>query len=493
MDINPYGKSQLIRKGTEDFLQQQFLKNNPPVKHFFIWLITFTFVFGLKAETPLETAVLAAVRDAHFDRVIDFGAGNQEHPVKAKLGLPSQRIAQPPDVDVAVIQLDAAGNMVDRADVLLSRDYPNGLVVPLDKDAGASSVRFLRWDIERSDGGTFSPEDGHQLTSKGWTNDPPLSENDYLIAGREDAPVQFMTPYPASLFKLMLAFHLMRMVDSGRLSLDTEYTYAVTGAKPETRKIRDWMDPMITLSDNHCTSALLKMSADKNELDALNREFRELNLGTLQINGINREDGRHWNPGQITMTSFDAAKLLWLIDGPPKTLWLRADTKPVAADYLSESSRSYLKKELSDQAFNVCLSTADFPGGTNVSSGIPSLVSPRWISPTNGHVYLEKIDYGVDVREANTNAQVNFAHKTGWSFNYVSDAGIVTSFSGKPFRHYVIAFMANLGYRYADEIFADRKTFPYEDHFCPIEFTQRIPALGKAIDDAVMKLSASTK
>ena len=99
-----------------------------------------------QAETPLESALLAAVRDAHFEDVIDFGAGNEARPVKAHLNIPAKKIAHPPNVNVAVIQFDADGKMTDRAYVLLSRDYPDGLVVPLDRDTGASSVRFIRWN-----------------------------------------------------------------------------------------------------------------------------------------------------------------------------------------------------------------------------------------------------------------------------------------------------------------------------------------------------------
>ena len=124
-------------------------------------------------------------------------------------------------------------------------------------------MRFLRWDIERSDGGTFSRADGRQLTTKGWTNNPPLTDADDIVPGRTNAPYQFMAPYPASLFKIMVAFHVMRMIDSGKISLDTEYVYEIAGAKPEPRKIRDWLEPMITVSDNYATSALLKMLHDK--------------------------------------------------------------------------------------------------------------------------------------------------------------------------------------------------------------------------------------
>ncbi len=443
--------------------------------------------------SPLESNLLAAVRAAHFENVIDFGAGNESRPVRAHLGQPGRKIAHPPNVNVAVIQLDASGKMVDRAYVILSRDYPDGLVVPLDKSLCASAVRFLRWDIERSDGGTFSPDDGNQLSAKGWTDNPPLTEADDILPGRQGAPYRFMAPYPASLFKIMVAFHAMRMVDAGKITLDSDYTYAVQGASPETRKIREWIDPMLTVSDNHATSALLKMFHDKNEIEPLNREFRDMNLVTLQINGTNPKDGRTWSPGQIHMTAWDVARLFWLIDGGPATLWTGADGKPVSAQTLSDSSRAYLKKTLSDQAFNNALTTANMPGKPHIRPGIPSRVSERWINPGTGHVVVGETDYGVDIREANARAEVNFAHKTGWTFNYGSDAGIVSSLPGKPFRHYIIAIIGNLGERYADEEFADSKIFPSHIRDNPIAYTQRIPALGREIDEFVTRLSESNK
>ncbi len=454
------------------------------------------FAFGLllsasmagRAESPLELTLLQAVRDAHFEGVADFGAGNENQPVK-----PAATIAHPPNVDVAVIQLDEQGRQVDGADVLLSRDYPRGLIVPLDPDTGASRVQFIRWDIERSDGGTYSHGDGNRLTAKGWTNDPPLTEADAILPGRANAPVQFMAPYPASLFKSMVAFHIMRMVDEGKLTLDTEYVYAPGGAVPESRRLRDWLDPMITVSDNHSTSALLKLLHDRHEIEPLNREFRELNLGTLQLNGTSAADGLGWQPGQIHMTAYDTARLFRLIDGGPGVFWRGANGEPVTEQILSEPSRAFLKKLLSEQGFNEALTTANFPGAPGVRPGIPSRVAARWITPGNGHVILEGSDYGVDIRDATARAAVNFAHKTGLTFNYGSDAGIVTSLPGQPFRHYIIAFLGNLGYRYADEAFMTHTNFPAFVRVSPIAYTQRIPALGKAMDDALIKLSAAKK
>ncbi len=447
----------------------------------------------LAAASPLESVLLKAVQAARFNEVIDFGAGNEAYPVKAHLHLPAARIAHLPNVDVAVIQLDRQGRMVDRAEVLLSRDYPEGVVVPLDPDRGAVGVRFLRWDIERSDGGTFSKDDGRQITKKGWTNDPALTPDDDLVAGRTNVSLQFMAPYPASLFKTMVAFHVLRMADAGKISLDSDFVYNPPGTQADRRPIRDWLEPMITVSDNHAARALLKLLHDKNEISALNREFRDLNLPTLQINATSPSDGAGWSPGQIHMTAFDTARLFWLIDGGAGVFWKGRQGQPVTESVLSDSSRAFFKQLLEAQAFNDALTTANYPGAPNVRAGIPSLVAPRWINPTNGHVCVEGTDYGQDIREVNGRAEVEFLHKTGITFNYGSDAGIVYSLPGHPFRHYIVAFLANLGYRYADAQFSSRTNFPALDRTSPIPYTQKLPTLGRTIDEAIKKFKTDDR
>ncbi len=442
------------------------------------------------AESPLEKAVLAAVREARFDRVIDFGPANEDKDIPKGS---AKQIAHMPNVDVAVIQLDAEGRAVACANVLLSRDYPNGLVVPVDVNNGANTVRFRRWDIERWNGGTFVAGTNQPLATKGWTNNPPLTDADDIAPGRVNAAFQFMAPYPASLFKLLVAFHVMRMVDAGVVTLDTEFTYSAPNAKDESRAIRDWLDAMITVSDNHATHALLQLLHQREQIDAMNREFRELGLGTLQVNGTRASDGYGWQTDRIHMTAFDTARLLWLIEGPAGELWRAPDGKPVTAKFLSNSSRAFLKKILLEQGLNEALSTSNLAGAPNVRPGIPSQIAPRWINPTNGIVKIHAINFGVDVRASNARAEVTYAHKSGMTYNYGSDAGIVTSLPGKPFRRYVIAIFSNLGNRYTDEVFADRTRGPYADAVSPVVYTQRIPALGQAIDEAVKELSAKPK
>lgn len=465
---------------------------------------------GAKADTSLETALLNSVAAADFGSTIDFGPVEGLCPGARFCNVPALPVRHLPNVDVAVIEFDEAGNVTDAANVLVSRDYPEGVVVPLDMDAvpagsySASSVRWRRWDIDRFNGGTFDPRTGQLRTVKGWTDNPPLTDADDIVPGRQSAPLQFMSPYPASLFKVVVAFRIMRLVDSGDLSLDTQASSKptvereperrrpasvaragrVAAGAPQKRAIRDLMFAMVTYSDNDSTRALLQVVMDHGGLEAMHAELRELGLDTLQINGIDPSTGGNWQPGQIHMTAMDTARLLWLIDGGNGSLWTRPDDEPVSASMLSDGSRAYLKGLLDEQGYHEALSTSILCGAANVNPGIPALVPQRWIT-RDGTVTVDGYRYGHDARPCNATAEVIFGHKTGLTFNYGSDAGIVRSLPGKSPRHYIIAFLSNIGYRYTDAPFASRSTYPCSDRVGPICYTQRIPALARRIDDVV--------
>lgn len=453
---------------------------------------TATLATSKENNAALSKVLLKAVRQVHFDQVIDFG------PVEDVFGsTPVPQITHTPSVDVAVIQLDRNGKIKATADVLLSRDYPNGVSVPINQNEGTDAVRWRKWDIDRWNGGTFS-DDGTQLTTKGWKTNPPFTASDEIVPAGKNASYQFMAPYPASLFKVMVAYYLMHLVDEGKLSLNQDYTYPVTD---ETRSIRRWMNPMITYSDNESTRAMLKLLHDKNQIKGMNTEFRRLGLGTLQINDTDPATGGRWQPGKIHMTAIDTARLMWLIDGSSdQVLWKRPNGQAVTSDELSDSSRKFLKQLLARQGFNEALSTSNFGtyrdkgklvGAPNTRPGIPAVVPAQWINPEDGTVTVDGIPYGQDVRPFNQKAaEVNFLHKTGITYNYGSDAGIVKSRSGKPFRHYIIAFLSNLGYRYADPVFADRTNYPYYDAVGGVAYTQKIPALGKQIDNGIKALES---
>jgi Beta-lactamase enzyme family len=433
----------------------------------------------------LGDGLLGAVRSVGFDQVIDFGPEGT-CPGARFCAFPARPIARPPNVDVAVIELDPNGRPIDAADVLLSRDYPDGVLAPVDRDLGTTAVRFLRWNINRSNGGTFSTETGRQLTREGWADDPPLTRADDIVPGREDAPLRFMEPYPASLFKLMIAFQTLRLVDRGVLRLDARYTYVpVTspclGASPKTETNRQWLQAMITYSDDGSACALVQQLQHLGQITAMNQEFRALGLGTLQVNDTDPASGGNWQPGDIDMTSLDTARLLLLINGGPGTLWHASNGQPVTANLLSPGSRAFLTGLLAQQGFNDELSTTNWCGLPYPAAGIPQLVAAQWINPRTGTVTVAGKRYGRDVRPCNAAAQVTFAHKTGFSYNYASDAGIVQSLPGRPYRHYIVAFISNLGYRYSDPQLAAATTLP-----CfgvpGICYTQKIAQLGYRID-----------
>jgi len=308
---------------------------------------------SLAHTSSLERGLLAAVQAVGFDRVVDFGPVDDACPHESWCPPVASTIASPPNVDVAVIELGRRGRARRAANVLLSRDYPEGLIVPIDRDLGTTAVRFRRWDIDRWNGGTFA-SGGVQTSTKGWHDNPPRSAADDLVAGREQAPVEFMAPYPASLFKLLVAFHTLRLVDRGLLDLDAGYAYdpagGCGGAAHGTETNRGWLDLMITSSNNRAACALLKQLHGLGEVGGMNAELRELGVGTLQVNGTSAQTGGIWQPGQIHMTALDTARLLWLIEGVRGALWKRPDGRPVTARVLSEPSRALLKQLLADRA-----------------------------------------------------------------------------------------------------------------------------------------------
>ncbi|WP_205525514.1 serine hydrolase [Pyxidicoccus trucidator] len=413
-----------------------------------------------RASASLERELLRAVREAGFDGVLDFKRNGE-------------RIAHPPNVDVAVIELDPEGRPVAAANVLLSRDYPKGVAVPIDVTTwGTTAVRYTRWDLERWDGG------------KGWSD--ATAEED-LVPGRAKAKLRFMAPYPASLFKLMIAFRVMRLVDRGEVTLAQPWRFIRDTEDKGERPVWRWMEPMVTESDNGSTEALVKLLHEKGGLAGLNTELAELGLGTLQVNGTSPVTGRSWNPGSIHMTALDTARLLLLIEGGPGVLWRTPTGREVTAAELSPASRVHLQSLLADQALHEALSSTLLCGDPKAERGLPAAVPARWVNPKDGTVTAAETAFGRDTRPCNAAAEVAFLHKTGLTENYGSDGGIVRAMQGEPQRHYVVVFLSNLGYRYYDAAVASAADpakgedgFPYVS--TKISYTQRIPALGRRID-----------
>lgn len=302
----------------------------------------------------------------------------------------------------------------------------------------------------------------------------------------------FMSPYPASLFKLPLAYALLERADAGELSF---------------KAVRDPIARMITVSDNQATRELLQLLHQRGAMGAVNRRFRQLGLGTIQIRGTDPETGGNWQPGKISMTALDTAKLLWLLENPDpqRVLWHTSKGTPVRCS-LTAHLRQFLLDQLADQALNEALSSSNFGvfrqngqrrGPRGIKPGIPAQVPERWIDPVTGIVSVisdgDRLDYGQDVRPFNAEAaDSRFSHKTGLTYNFGSDAGLVESLEGQPRRHYAVAFLSNLGYRYTDPAFADQTSYPALNDPMPVGYTQEIPRLGRQVDQLVQQLFAQS-
>jgi hypothetical protein len=206
---------------------------------------------------------------------------------------------------------------------------------------------------------------------------------------------------------------------------------------------------MVCASNDRATCALLKQLHGLGEVEAMNAQMRTLGFPALQITGTSPRHGGRWRPGEIRMSAMDTARLLEHIAGEGGTLY----------DLLAE------------QGCNEALSTANYGMSSYPAPGIPHAVPERWIDPADGTVTVDGKAFGRDVRAANAHAEVTFAHKTGLTYNYASDAGIVRSLPGARRRHYVVALICDLGERYTDG--RDPR----------VRYTEKLAQLGRRVDE----------
>jgi hypothetical protein len=328
-----------------------------------------------------------------------------------------------------VILLDADGRAIEAANVQLAPEVPMGRIVPLDADRAARGVRFRRWDLARREAGDAAA---------------PFTDQDDVLSGQDGD--DFLAPYPASVFKLLVAFHVARRVASGDLTLD-EPVPAGPDPAAEWRPLSEWLELMITRSDNPATRAILRHLHARGEVDRMNAELADLGLGTLRVEGTRPDDGSRWLPGQVNVTAMDAARLLWLVAGGPGVLWRTPAGRPVTRAALPEAARTLLLRLLADQSKHDVLSSGSVCGAR--PDGIPALVPDRFLDAT-GEETAGEASFGHDVRPCQAAAEVRFLHKTGLTWNYAADAGIVESLPGARFRRYVVVLLASAGIRYLD-------------------------------------------
>lgn len=348
----------------------------------------------------LAQALRAAVLAQRFEQTPDALQGG------APLG-------HMPSIDLAVAVFPRGAAPVC-ANVLFSREHPHGLVARLDPATGAVSGIAFHADVRDAQGDSIA-----WLPNADWR---AIDFPAWFGTGQ-----RFVAPYPASLLKMMVAVGVARAVDAGRSGWALPLGHA-----GKTRPLADWLSDMITVSSNEATSALV---AHLHERGAVRREsgrevhnemhdaFRAAGLPGLMIANTQADGG--WGNaagagvGQIQMTAWDALRLMWRLD---------ADAPAVPA-LVSPASRAVIRRALDGQQLHHNLS----------SESLRHL--PGWVA-------------GIPAR---------FAHKTGNTQNYASDAGIVHDGD----LHYLIAVTTSLGQRYAPH--AEAST------------TWKLPALGAAV------------
>lgn len=360
-----------------------------------------------------------------------------------------------PSLDLAVAAFPDGGGRPFWANVLFSREHPQGLVAEIGPEAGpVRNIAFLA-DQQDAAGNSVAWLPGADWSALDWQ---PLAGS---------GPNRFVAPYPASLLKLMVLVGLARAIDAGLAAWTQAEEF-----RGRRRSLADWAFDMTAISCNEATSALVALlhrlevlGPQRNGLEQL---FADLGLATLRFAGT-RPDGGWGNAagagvGRIQMTAWDSLRLLWLLDpAAPAAPWLPTG----APALLSPLSRSWVLHALEQQALHEILSSGLLGGLDGWVPGLPARLPGRWLRP-DGSARAGEREFPGDLREATRSGALRFAHKTGTTENYAADAGIVRG-CGTARRHYLIALTSNLGRRYAPDPRAAT--------------TWRLPALGRAVDD----------
>lgn len=320
-----------------------------------------------------------------------------------------------PSLDLAVAVFPQGAAPV-AANLMFSREHAEGLVARFDPVTGAVANITFQADVRNAAGDSHAwlpGADWSRIDFPAWFGQGP----------------RFVAPYPASLLKMMVAVGVGRLVDDGRSDWALPLAHA-----GQTRAVADWLHDMIIVSSNEATSALvahlhargaIRREAGREVHNELHELFAAHGLRGLRIANTQPDGG--WGNGagagvgQIQMTAWDALRLMWRLD---------ADAPPQPA-LVSPASRDVIRRALDAQQLNEILSSESLRALPGWVPGIPS----------------------------------RFAHKTGNTQNYTSDAGIVHD--GE--LHYVIALTTSLGSRYAPADAPKAAT------------TWAIPALGGAI------------
>ncbi|MFM2187530.1 MAG: hypothetical protein RIR43_2102 [Pseudomonadota bacterium] len=357
----------------------------------------------------------------------------------------ARRFDPPPTLDLAVVAFPT-GSAPVWANVLVTRGHHEGVVARIGPDA--SAVQDIRYLVDPTD---------DQRRSIAWQPGADWTQLKHLPTLYGQGPFASIAPYPASLIKLMVAVGVGLLVDQEQADWNEPWTWGGT-----QRRVVDWADRMITESRNDDTSALVALlhargliqrnAAGQEVRNGLHEAFAAAGLPTLRLANT-RADGGWLNRdgagvGHLQMTAWDTVRLLWLMlpavlpEAPPPP-WLPASHRPL----MGPAAAAPIWRLLGEQALHEVLSSSIAVGLPGWRPGIPAEVPQRWIQ-ADGRVRAADRVWPGDVRPVQQEATVRFAHKTGTTENYLSDAGLVSS-RAPGGRRYLVALLSTLGSRHA--------------------------------------------
>ena len=298
-----------------------------------------------------------------------------------------------------------------------------------------------------------------------------------------EGPHRAIAPYPASVIKLMVAVGVCLLIDKNALRWEE---MVIVGK--ERLSISDCCDRMISVSSNEATDALVALLHERGLIDRssnrndINNHFQAFGLHGLRFDNSTPQGG--WrNPdgagvGKLQMTSWDCLRLLWLMldatgEAGVRPPWLstpqKLDSRPashIGQYFISESSAKRFWQWMERQALHQVLSSSLLCGLPNWVQGIPARLPKLWIN-AQGEAQIGPERWPGNFLAQQDLASVSFAHKTGSTWSYAANAGLVSSI--KPGgRRYLIAIMSTLGMRHATQ---ERTVTPW-----------LMPALGAEID-----------
>jgi hypothetical protein len=399
----------------------------------------------------LAQALRAAVRAQGFEQTADPLQGGEP-------------LGTHPSLDLAVVAFPE-GQAPVAANVLFSREHPEGLTAQFDGPSGeCGAVSNIRFDSD------VRAADGHSPAWQPGADWAALHFPPWFGAG----PERFVSPYPASLVKLMVLVGVARLVDQGRSAWGETLVFA-----GRQRPVQDWAMDMTAISCNEATEALVAHLHERGAIERrptvnggvevrneLHDAFDAYGLPGLRLANTQPDGGwRNFNGagvGQLQMTAWDTARLLWLIEaGAPPAPWL-----PAGMPRLLRGSAAVVRECLAEQALHEIASSGILVGLSGWVAGIPARLPLRWLDRL-GELRVGELHWPGPLQAQAGSGEVVFANKTGTTENYASVAGSVRGIAPHR-RHYLLALTSNLGSRYRPHPAAAT--------------TWRLPALGAAID-----------